>query len=39
MDKRRSFTPEQKAKIVLEVLQEERPLNGIAAEYEVTPLF
>lgn len=37
MEKRRKFTPEQKAKIVMEVLREERTLNEIAAEYEVHP--
>jgi Transposase. len=37
MNKRRNFTPEQKAKIVLEVLREEKTLNEIAAEYELHP--
>ena len=37
MDKRRVYTPEQKAKIILEVLREERTLNEIAAEYEIHP--
>jgi transposase len=37
MEKRRNFTPEQKAKIVIEVLREERTLNAIAAEYEIHP--
>jgi transposase len=37
MEKRRVFTPEQKAKIVLEVLREEKTLNEIAAEYGVHP--
>ena len=37
MNKRRTFTPEQKIEIVLEVLKEERTLNEIAAEYEVHP--
>ena len=37
MEKRRKFTPEKKAEIVLEVLREERTLNEIAAEYEVSP--
>lgn len=37
MEKRRTFTPELKAQIVLEVLREERTLNEIAAEYEVHP--
>ncbi|WP_157882727.1 transposase [Thermoclostridium stercorarium] len=34
MEKRRNFTPEEKAKIVIEVLREEKTLNEIAAEYE-----
>jgi transposase-like protein len=37
MKKRRKFTPEQKANIVLEVLREEKTLTEIAAEYEVHP--
>lgn len=37
MEKRRNFTPEQKAKIVIEVLREEKTLTEIAAEYEVHP--
>jgi len=37
MNKRRRFTPEQKAKIVMEVLREERTLNEIAAENEIHP--
>jgi len=37
MEKRRNFKPEEKAKIVLEVLREERTLTEIAAEYEVHP--
>lgn len=37
MEKRRSFRPEEKAKIVIEVLKEERTLNEIAAEYEIHP--
>lgn len=37
MNKRRNFTPEQKAKTVLEVLREEKTLNEIAAEYEIHP--
>jgi transposase-like protein len=31
MEKRKRFTPEQKAKIVMEVLIEEKTLNEIAA--------
>ncbi len=37
MEKRRHFIPEQKAKIIIEVLREEKTLNEIAAEYEVHP--
>jgi putative transposase len=37
MEKRRIFTPEQKAKIVLEVLEGNHTLNEIAAKYEVQP--
>jgi transposase-like protein len=37
MNKRRNFTPEQKAKITLEVLREEKTLNEIAVEYEIHP--
>lgn len=37
MEKRRNFTAEQKAKIVLEVLREERTLNEIAAENGIHP--
>jgi transposase len=37
MEKRRSFKPEEKAKIVIEVLREEKTLNEIAAENEVHP--
>lgn len=37
MEKRRQFKPEEKAKIVLEVLREERTLAEIAAENEVHP--
>ena len=37
MEKRRNFTPEEKAKIVIEVLREEKTLNEIAAEYEIHP--
>lgn len=38
MKKRRNFTSEQKAKIILEVLREEKTLNAIAAEYEINPV-
>lgn len=37
MEKRRTFTPEQKAEIVIEVLKEDKSLNEIAAEHEVHP--
>jgi transposase len=37
MEKRRNFTPEQKAQIVIEVLHEEKTLNEIAAQHEVHP--
>ncbi len=33
--KRRRFTPEQKTKMVLEVLKEDRTVNEIAGEYGV----
>lgn len=35
--KRRTFSAELKAKIVLEVLLGEKELNAIAAEYEIAP--
>lgn len=35
MRKRRTFTPEQKAKIVIEILKNEKTLSELAAEYEV----
>lgn len=37
MEKRRNFTPEQKVKIVIEVLREEKTLTEIAAEHEIHP--
>ena len=37
MEKRRNFKPEEKAKIVIEILKEEKTLNEIAAEYEIHP--
>ncbi len=37
MEKRRKFTPEEKAEIVIEVLREEKTLNEIAAEHDVHP--
>ena len=37
MEKRRRYTSEKKAKIVLEVLQGERTIAEIASEYEIHP--
>ena len=37
MNKRRNFKPEQKAKIIIEVLREEKTLTEIATEYDVHP--
>lgn len=37
MKKRRTFTPEQKTKIVLEILKEAQTLTEIAAKYEIQP--
>ena len=37
MSKRRTFTPEQKANIVLELLKESKTINELAAEYEIHP--
>ncbi|HWR08319.1 IS3 family transposase [Sporomusa sp.] len=37
MEKRRKFTPQEKSKIVLEALREEKTLSQIAAEYQVHP--
>lgn len=37
MIKRRKFTPEQKAQIVLELLKEHKSLSELAAEYEIHP--
>ena len=37
MGKKRKFTSEFKAKIVLELLKEERTLGEIAAEHEINP--
>jgi len=37
MNKRRNFKPEQKAKIIIEVLREEKTLTEMATEYEVHP--
>lgn len=37
MEKRRNFTPEEKFKIVIEVLTEEKTLNEIAAENQIHP--
>jgi transposase-like protein len=35
--KRRKFTPEQKAQIVLELLKEHKTITELAAEYEIHP--
>jgi len=37
MEKRRKFTPKEKAQIVLEALREDKTLSQIAAEYQVHP--
>jgi len=37
MEKRKQYTPELKATIVMEVLREERTLNEIAASYGIHP--
>lgn len=37
MPKRRHFSPNQKAQIVLEILKEEKTISQIASEYEVHP--
>lgn len=37
MAKRRSFSPEFKGKIVIEVLKEERDINAIASEHDLNP--
>lgn len=37
MAKRRTFSPEFKSKLVLEVLREERPLGETANEYDISP--
>lgn len=37
MEKRRTFKPEEKAKIVLEMLREEKTIAEIASEYGVHP--
>ncbi len=37
MKKRRSFTPEFKTQVVLELLREEKDLNQIASEHEIAP--
>ena len=35
--KGQTYTPEQKAKVVLELLKEEKTLGGLATQYKVTP--
>jgi transposase-like protein len=37
MEKRKQYTPEEKAEIVLEVLRDDRPLNEVAAAHDVHP--
>lgn len=37
MSKRRTFTPQQKSQIVLELLKENKTVAEIAAEYEIHP--
>jgi putative transposase len=37
MEKRNTYKPEYKAKIVLEVLREEKTVNQIAAEHQISP--
>jgi len=37
MRKHKNYPDEQKVKVVLEVLREERTINEIASEYEVHP--
>jgi transposase-like protein len=37
MAKRRTFSPEFKSKLVLELLREERPLGEIANEHGISP--
>lgn len=37
MRKRRSFTPEFKTQVVLELLREEKELNQLAAEHDIAP--
>ena len=37
MEKRRNFKPEEKAKVIIEVLREGKTLNEIAAVHEVHP--
>lgn len=38
MEKRNTYKPEFKAKIVLELLREEKTVNHLAAEYELNPV-
>ena len=35
--KRKTFTPEQKAKVVIELLKESKTIAELAAEYEIHP--
>jgi putative transposase len=38
MEKRNTYKPEFKTKIVLELLREEKTVNQLAAEYELNPV-
>lgn len=38
MKKRSNYTPEFKAKVVMEILSEESTVNQIAAKYDVSPI-
>lgn len=38
MEKRNRYTPEFKAKVVLEVMREEHTVNEIATKYELNPV-
>lgn len=35
--KRRQFTPEFKAKVVMEMIREEKTISEIATEHEISP--
>jgi putative transposase len=38
MDKRIKYSPETKAKVVMELLKEQQTLNGLAAEHGISPV-